>query len=212
MPKHKILIVEDDRSIAEVLDYNLTNSGYDTIVTSDGRNALTHARLKIPDLVILDLMLPVLDGLSVCKNLRADSATRDIPVLMLTAKGEETDQLVGFALGADDYVVKPFSVKIVLERVKSLLRRRGQQSNGKAEICTRGGLTVDRVKHQVSLDGQEIELTPSEFRLLDTLIRQPGRAFDRGDRRAQHIASCERDRGKQQGGKFRFHGSPRKLE
>lgn len=181
MPKHKILIVEDDRSIAEVLDYNLTNSGYETIVTSDGRNALIQARLKLPDLVILDLMLPVLDGLSVCKHLRSETSTRDIPVLMLTAKGEETDQLVGFALGADDYVVKPFSVKIVLERVKSLLRRRGNNSNSNTEICARGGIIVDRVKHQVSVDGQRIELTPSEFRLLDTLIRQPGRAFDRSE-------------------------------
>lgn len=181
MPKHKILIVEDDRSIAEVLDYNLTNSGYETIVASDGQSALHQARLKIPDLVILDLMLPVLDGLSVCKHLRAASETRDIPVLMLTAKGEETDELVGFALGADDYVVKPFSVKIVLERVKSLLRRRANHGNGKTETCTRGGVTVDRVKHQVSMHGKRIELTPSEFRLLDTLIRQPGRAFDRSE-------------------------------
>lgn len=179
MPKHKILIVEDDRSIAEVLDYNLTNLGFDTIVASDGQNALNQARLKLPDLVILDLMLPVLDGLSVCKHLRAHPETHNIPVLMLTAKGEETDELVGFALGADDYVVKPFSVKIVLERVKSLLRRRGNHVNGNTEICVRGGVTIDRVKHQVSMHGKRIELTPSEFRLLDTMIRQPGRAFDR---------------------------------
>jgi two-component system phosphate regulon response regulator PhoB len=181
MPKPKILIVEDDRSIADVLDYNLTNSGYETILASDGQDALHQARLKLPDLVILDLMLPILGGLEVCKHLRASAETSQVPIIMLTAKGEETDELVGFSIGADDYVVKPFSVKILLERVKSLLRRRGSGPNGNLEITNCGGVTIDRIKHQVSVKGNRIELTPSEFRLLDTLIRQPGRAFDRSE-------------------------------
>lgn len=181
MPKQKILVVEDDRSIADVLDYNLNNAGYETILSTDGQDALNQARLKLPDLVVLDLMLPVLDGLEVCKHLRASSETRNIPIVMLTAKGEETDELVGFSVGADDYVVKPFSVKILLERIKSLLRRRNQSSDGNGDITTRSGVTIDRIKHQVSVDGKRIDLTPSEFRLLDTMIRQPGRAFDRNE-------------------------------
>ena len=181
MPKPKILIVEDDRSLAEVLEYNLTSSGYDTICASDGQDALNQAKLKLPDLVLLDLMIPVVDGLEVCKHLRASSETRDIPIVMLTAKGEETDELVGFSIGADDYVVKPFSVKVLLERIKSLLRRRINNHNSGGETTTLRGVTIDRVKHRVSVHGEQIDLTPSEFRLLDTMIRQPGRAFDRNE-------------------------------
>ena len=109
MPRPKVLIVEDDRAIAEVLQYNLNNAGYETIISTDGQDALNQARLKLPDLVILDLMIPVIDGLEVCKRLRALPETRDAPILILTAKGEETDQIVGFSVGADDYVVKPVS-------------------------------------------------------------------------------------------------------
>jgi two-component system phosphate regulon response regulator PhoB len=180
MPKPTVLIVEDDRSIAEVLQYNLNNAGYETITSSDGQDALNQARLKLPDLVVLDLMIPVVDGLEVCKRLRAAAETRDTPILMLTAKGEETDQVVGFSVGADDYVVKPFSVKILMERIKSLLRRR-DISNGSSEVTTLCGITVDRIRHRVTVDGKSIELTPSEFRLLSTLIMQPGRAFDRSE-------------------------------
>ena len=181
MPKSKILIVEDDRSLADVLEYNLSSSGYETIWSSDGQDALNQARLRLPDLVLLDLMIPVVDGLEVCKHLRASTETRDIPIVMLTAKGEETDELVGFSVGADDYVVKPFSVKILLERIKNLLRRRTQSKNSNGETTTVCGVTIDRVKHRVSIQGQLIDLTPSEFRLLDTMIRQPGRAFDRNE-------------------------------
>ncbi len=126
MPKSKILVVEDDRSLAGVLEYNLNNSGYEAICAYDGQDGLNQARLKLPDLIVLDVMIPVMDGLEVCRRLRATPETREIPIVMLTAKSEETDQLVGFSVGADDYVVKPFSVKILLERIKSLLRRHGQ--------------------------------------------------------------------------------------
>lgn len=181
MSKPKILIVEDDRSLAGVLEYNLANSGYQTICAYDGQDGLNQARLKLPDLIVLDVMIPVIDGLEVCRQLRSISELRDTPVLMLTAKGEETDQLVGFSVGADDYVVKPFSVKILLERIKSLLRRRSASAESDTNIVSRCGVTIDRIRHRVSFEGQTIELTPSEFRLLDTLIRQPGRAFDRSE-------------------------------
>lgn len=180
MPKANVLIVEDDRALAEVLRYNLDNAGFKTIVSSDGQDALNQARLKLPDLVVLDLMIPVIDGLEVCKQLRANPETRDTRILMLTAKGEETDQLVGFSVGADDYVVKPFSVKILIERVKSLLRRQ-TNSDGPSEITSTNGITIDRIKHRVTVHGKEVSLTPSEFRLLNTLIQQPGRVFDRSE-------------------------------
>ena len=180
MPKSKILVVEDDRSLASVLEYNLSNAGYEPIIAYDGQDGLNQARLKLPDLIVLDWMLPIVDGLEVCRRLRAVPETNSTPIIMLTAKGEETDQLVGFNVGADDYVVKPYSMKILLERVKSLLRRHERQE-GSTDLVSRSGITIDRLKHRVSLDGKTLDLTPSEFRLLDTLIRQPGRAFDRSE-------------------------------
>ena len=123
-------------------------------------------------------MLPVRDGVEVCRELRAESTTRETPIMMLTAKSEETDQLIGFSVGADDYVVKPFSVRVLMERMKSLLRRRDRDIGG-ADVVTIGRVTVDRIKHRASVDQSPLDLTPSEFRLLDTMIRQPGRAFDR---------------------------------
>jgi len=179
MAKPAILIIEDDRSLAGVLEYNLTNEGYKTFCASDGQDGLYQARLHMPQLIVLDLMVPVIDGLEVCRQIRASAETRDILVLMLTAKSEESDQLVGFSVGADDYVCKPFSVKVLLERIKSLLRRRSAKEG--SDQVSRSGIVIDRMKHLVTVDGQTIDLTPSEFRLLDTLIRQPGRAFDRSE-------------------------------
>ena len=153
----------------------------DRTCSFDGQDGLNQARLKLPDLIVLDVMIPVFDGLEVCRRLRAIPETRETPVLMLTAKGEETDQLVGFSVGADDYVVKPFSVKILLERVKSLLRRHQQSQSSGSDIISQAGVTIDRIKHRVALNGKPLDLTPSEFRLLDTMIRQPGRAFDRSE-------------------------------
>src|SRR3954452_23967155 len=124
MPKTKVLVIEDDRSLAEVLSYNLNVAGYEVLVATDGQDGLLKAQTKSPDLVLLDLMLPVVDGLDVCRRLRAGSATRELPIIMLTAKSEESDELIGFSLGADDYVTKPFSVKVLLERIKALRRRR----------------------------------------------------------------------------------------
>jgi len=180
MTKAHILIVEDDRSLAEVLEYNLRQDGYQTAVANDGQDGLRQARLKAPDLVLLDLMLPMVDGLEVCRRLRADPVTRNMLVLMLTAKTEETDEVVGFSVGTDDYVAKPFSVKVLLERIRALLRRReGSETDGNVMVSQ--GVMVDRERHRVTIEERPLDLTPSEFGLLEGLIRQPGRVFSRSE-------------------------------
>src|SRR5919204_1741365 len=125
MTKPRILIIEDERALTDVLTYNLQREGYEPLVAHDGQEGLRKAQTLLPEVVLLDLMLPVLNGLEVCRELRAGEATRNIPIIMLTAKAEETDQVVGFSLGADDYVTKPFSVKVLLQRIKALQRRGG---------------------------------------------------------------------------------------
>lgn len=180
MAKAKILIVEDDRSLADVLDYNLRQDGYETFVATDGQDGLNQSKLRAPDLIVLDLMLPVIDGLEICRRVRADPVTSGQLVLMLTAKGEETDQVAGFSVGADDYVAKPFSVKVLLERVRALLRR--NQSGGvNADVLVSQGVMLDRERHRVTVDERLLDLTPSEFGLLESLIRQPGRVFSRSE-------------------------------
>jgi len=180
MTKGQILIVEDDRSLAEVLEYNLRQDGYQTIVSNDGQEGLRQALVRTPDLVVLDLMLPMIDGLEVCRRLRADPATRNMLVLMLTAKSEETDEVVGFSVGTDDYVAKPFSVKVLLERIRALLRRREGGSNDDGVLVSQG-VMIDRERHRVTIDEQPLDLTPSEFGLLQALLRQPGRVFSRSE-------------------------------
>jgi two-component system, OmpR family, phosphate regulon response regulator PhoB len=178
MAKTKVLVIEDDRALAEVLSYNLKAAGYEVLVATDGQDGLLQAQIKSPDIVILDLMLPVIDGLDVCRRLRADSSTKELLIVMLTAKAEESDELIGFSLGADDYVTKPFSVKVLLERIKALRRRRTTEG-ASDEVTTRLGVSVDRRRHLALAHGKPLQLTRSEFRLLDTLIRQPGRVFHR---------------------------------
>ena len=180
MASANILVVEDDRALADVLQYNLQQAGYETTVARDGQDGLQRAELKAPDLIILDLMLPQIDGLEVCRRLRANPATRRILILMLTAKSEETDQVVGFAVGADDYVTKPFSVKVLLERIKALLRRRESESEDH-DVVVGQGIMVDRQRHRATAGDRVLDLTPSEFGLLDALIRQPGRVFSRSE-------------------------------
>jgi two-component system phosphate regulon response regulator PhoB len=181
MPAPRILVIEDERALTDVLAYNLHREGYEVAVAHDGRDGLRKAQTILPDLVILDLMLPVMDGLEVCRELRAGERTRAVPVLVLTAKAEETDQVVGFSLGADDYVTKPFSVKVLVQRVKALLRRvEGPPEAAEAgETVEHSGVRVDRTRHKVSVEGQEVSLTRTEFRLLECLVRQPGRVFTR---------------------------------
>ncbi len=180
MSKPTVLVVEDDRSHADVIRYNLEQAGYEVNVAHDGLAGLRRAQLKVPDLVILDLMLPEIDGIEVCRRLRANGATSKVLILMLTAKAEETDQVVGFAVGADDYVTKPFSVKILLERVKALLRRRVSGEASGDSVASQG-ISVDRSRHRVTAGESQVQLTRSEFNLLDAMIRQPGRAFTRAE-------------------------------
>ncbi len=179
MDNIKILIVDDEPKIVEICQDYLKASGFDVVAAGDGLKGLATARREKPDLVVLDLMLPVVDGLDVCRRLRADASTRDMLIVMVTAKAEESDELIGFSLGADDYVAKPYSVKVLLERIKALRRRRAAEAAYPDEITNRLGVTVDRRRHQASVDGKVLQLTRSEFRLLDTLIRQPGRVFHR---------------------------------
>jgi two-component system phosphate regulon response regulator PhoB len=179
MTKPKILIIEDDADLTEVLTYNLSRAGYEVLCARTGADGLRQARTALPDVVILDLMLPLLDGLEVCRRLRADPSAADLLIVMLTAKAEETDQVVGLSLGADDYVTKPFSVRVLLERIKAMRRRRVKASL--QEVVSSQGVAIDRLRHQATTGGRPLELTPSEFRILETLVRQPGRAYHRAE-------------------------------
>lgn len=180
MPNPKILLIEDERSLVEVLAANLAREGFDVMTAFDGQDGLRQAQIKLPDLIVLDLMLPVKPGLDVCRELKSSQQTRDIPIVMLTAKAEESDQLVGFAVGADDYVTKPYSVKVLIQRIKRELRRRqSSESAPSGTLFQSQGVVVDRVRHRATVNGEELALTPTEFRLLETLLRQIGRAFTR---------------------------------
>lgn len=174
------MIVEDDRALAEVLEYNLRQEGYKTVVAHDGQEGLRQAKLRTPDLVLLDLMLPMVDGLEICRRLRADPVTRGMLVLMLTAKSEETDEVVGFSVGTDDYVAKPFSVRILMERVRALLRRRDGLACDDSVVVSQG-VMIDRERHRATAAEEPVELTPTEFNLLEALVRQPGRVFSRSE-------------------------------
>jgi two-component system phosphate regulon response regulator PhoB len=174
----RVLIIEDERALTKVLAYNLEREGFEAVVAHDGQEGLRKAQTLLPDLILLDLMLPVLGGLDVCRELRAGDRTRDIPIIMLTAKAEETDQIVGFSMGADDYVTKPFSVKVLLQRIKAL-QRRVDGTGDPTDVIDHLGVRIDRVRHRATYGGRELSLTPTEFRLLECLVRQPGRAITR---------------------------------
>lgn len=180
MAKSKILIIEDERPLVEVLTYNLEREGFEIIVAHDGAEGLRQAQLKLPDLIVLDLMLPLKPGLDVCRELKQAPKTRSIPIIMVTAKSDESDELVGFATGADDYVVKPYSTKILIQRIKKELRRvQNQADPGSNATIESQGVVIDRHSHRAFYQGREIPLTPTEFRLLEVLLRQSGRAFTR---------------------------------
>jgi two-component system phosphate regulon response regulator PhoB len=180
MSKQKILVIEDERSLVEVLSCNLEREGFEVVTSFDGQEGLRQAQLKLPDLIVLDLMLPQKGGLEVCRELKQGQRTRDIPIIMVTAKAEESDQLVGFATGADDYVTKPYSVKILIERIKKELRRRQLKDEpvSGAQIESQG-IVIDRHGHRAFYQDVELTLTPTEFRLLEVMLRQAGRAFTR---------------------------------
>ena len=178
----QILVVDDEASIRELLSFNLKKNGYSVETAADGREAL--AKAAGMDLVLLDIMLPEDDGLEVCRRLKADPQTSGIPIIMLTAKAEEIDRVLGLELGADDYVVKPFSMRELLARVKAVLRRSAKDSQsekGREETLKIGGLRLDFSSYQAWLHDEPIALTPKEYELLKLLVTNPGRAFTRDE-------------------------------
>jgi two-component system phosphate regulon response regulator PhoB len=179
MAKPRILIVEDERTLVKTLDYNFQREGFETILAHDGVEGLRKAQTLLPDLILLDLMLPGMNGIEICREVRAGERTREIPIIMLTARAEETDQVVGFSMGADDYVTKPFNLKVLIQRIKAQLRRREGGPPETGDLIEHSGVSIDRVRHRVAVNDEPIELTPTEFRLLECMLKQPGRAFSR---------------------------------
>jgi len=177
---HQILVVDDEEDLLELVRYNLSREGYRVQGVGTGEDALKSARKQPPDLIVLDLMLPTVDGLEVCRRLKGDPKTSDIPIIMLTAKGEESDMIAGLERGADDYIAKPFSPRVLAARVKALLRRR--EAETKAELETTidvHELSIHPGRHEVTLAGAPVELTYTEFALLQFLAKRPGWAYTR---------------------------------
>jgi two-component system phosphate regulon response regulator PhoB len=176
----RILLIEDEQSIADVLVYNLRKEGFEIVWERDGRDGLKRAQTDVPDLILLDLMLPGVDGLQVCRLLKGEARTRHVPLMMLTARSAETDEIVGFNMGADDYVTKPFRIQPLIQRVKALLRR-SETGPRTRSVISLHGLQLDRTLHLASLQDKPLDLTPTEFRMLWTLMSQPGRPFSRNE-------------------------------
>jgi two-component system phosphate regulon response regulator PhoB len=181
MGKEHILIIEDEEDILAVVHYNLSRQGYRVSCAANGEEGLRAARLQRPDLILLDLMLPGMDGLSVCRELKRDAATEGVPVVMLTARGEESDIVTGLELGADDYLTKPFSPKVLIARLRAVLRRHEREAapaEGEAPLLL-DGLTIHPGRNEVLVDGVPVELTFTEFRVLYFLASRPGWVFTR---------------------------------
>lgn len=172
-----ILVVEDDDAISALLEYNLSKDGYEVVVAADGEEALTLVSERLPDIVVLDWMLPKVSGIEVCRRLRQRTESRNVPIIMLTARGEESDRIRGLDTGADDYVVKPFTMSELSARIRAVLRR--LRPGLSEDRVTRGDLIIDRVAHRVKRQGEEVHLGPTEFRLLDYFMQNPGRVFSR---------------------------------
>lgn len=180
MSKETILIVDDEEDIIKLIKYNLKNEGYSILTAFSGEQAIKMAKQFSPDLIVLDLMLPGIDGLEVTRYLRKDEQRQDIPIVMLTAKGEESDIVTGLELGANDYISKPFSPKVLVARIRAILRRRRKESTETDDrIKQEGDLIIDRAKHLVTIQGQELDLTLSEFELLSFLSDKKGWVFTR---------------------------------
>jgi len=179
MNKAKVVIIEDEPDIIEVMSYNLKREGFLVSASRNGDEGLSLVRNQSPALVLLDLMLPGIDGLSICQQLKSDPITRDIPIIIVSAKGEESDVVIGLGLGADDYIAKPFSPRELLARVKAVLRRSPRQEDQHKDRLQIKGLMIDTVRHEVSISDVQIKLTATEFKLLFQLASQPGRAFSR---------------------------------
>jgi len=178
--KPKILVIEDEPDILEVMQYNLAREGYKVVACRNGEQGLSRIRTDNPDLVILDLMLPGMDGVEVCRQVKSDPVIRSIPIIMVTAKAEESDIVLGLGIGADDYLGKPFSPRELIARVKVVLRRGPlREQSGAGERVVRGALTIDLGRHEARIDAQLVTLTPTEMRLLHFLASHPGRVFPR---------------------------------
>lgn len=179
MPTERILVVDDEEDLLELISFNLKKEGFRVTTVATGEAALNEARSTLPDLIVLDLLLPKVDGLNVCKALKGDNRTSHIPIVMLTAKSEEADVVTGLELGADDYITKPFSPRVLLARLRSVLRRRGQQEVEDPTAIRVHELVIHPGRHEVLIGGDPVDLTFTEFRLLHFLAKKPGWAFSR---------------------------------
>ena len=179
MTKEKILVVDDEEDILELVRYNLAREGYKILCSSSGEEGLKAAKAEKPDLIVLDLMLPGIDGLEVTRRLKGEDNTRKIPIVMLTAKGEESDIVTGLELGAEDYITKPFSPKVLVARVKAVLRREHKDTRGEKEILRLHEITIHPGRHEVLVNEKPVQLTFTEFGILYLLIKRPGWVFTR---------------------------------
>lgn len=179
MTKKKILLIEDDEDIQELVTFHLGKEGYTVSVVASGEAAMESARKNVPDLILLDLMLPGIDGLQVCRNLRGEQKTQHVPIVMVTAKGEETDIVTGLEVGADDYLTKPFSPKVLIARIRNIMRRKARDSADDESPITAHDLVIHPGRHEVLIKGKRVELTFTEFRVLQFLARRPGWVYTR---------------------------------
>jgi two-component system, OmpR family, alkaline phosphatase synthesis response regulator PhoP len=179
MAREKILVVDDEEDILELIRYNLAKEGYQVSTATSGEEALTKARQEMPDLILLDLMLPGLDGLDVCQELKRQPNTRQISIVMVTARTEDVDVVTGLEMGSDDYITKPFSPRVVLARIKAVLRRKKLEETEEASVINIHELTIDPARHGVLVEGNHVLLTATEFRILYLLARHPGWVYSR---------------------------------
>ena len=180
MSRSTVLVIDDEKDLLELVRYNLEKEHLDVITATDGQSGLDIGLRHKPDLVLLDLMMPGMSGLEVCKQLRADARTGRVPIIMLTAKAAETDKIVGLEMGADDYITKPFSVRELLARVRAVLRRSSPEAPA-GEVIRRAKLVIDVSKHEITWDGKRVNLTATEFRILEYLVTRPGRVLSRDE-------------------------------
>jgi two-component system, OmpR family, alkaline phosphatase synthesis response regulator PhoP len=179
MTREKILLIEDEEEIRELVGYNLIKQGYQAVLAGSAEEGLKKIRAEAPDLIVLDLMLPGMDGLEVCRNLKRDMAAQSIPIIMLTAKGEETDIVAGLELGADDYITKPFSPRVLLARIRAILRRKTAIAVDENATLRVQNIVIHPGRHEVLVDDQAVEMTATEFRVLHVLAQRPGWVFTR---------------------------------
>ena len=179
MNNEKILVVDDEKNIIELIKFNLENIGYDVVIANDGMDALKVAKTEKPGLILLDLMIPKMNGFEVCKEIRKDKQINDIPIIMITAKDEENDKILGLEIGADDYITKPFSIKELIARVKAILRRSLRDSDEYKSSFSIGNLNINFSKHEIFKDSKKIELTLKEFEVLEMLIKAKGNVLTR---------------------------------